>query len=400
MILALKLLFFFPLIMILYVYIGYPLLTMLLSILLHKGVHKRPWEPHVSILIAAYNESEHIRTTIQNKLDLDYPAEKLEIIVISDGSTDGTDEVVKDFHENNVKLLRQAPRAGKTSALNMAVPYAKGAIIVFSDANSIYDRHALRALMANFNDQDVGYITGKMVYTTPDGAPIGDGCSAYMKYENYLRSFETKVGSIVGVDGGIDAIRKKLYKPMNSDQLPDFVLPLKVIDQGYRVIYEPQAILQESSLNDPKDEYKMRVRVALRALWALWDMRHLLTFKRFSSFSSGTPSAASSFSSSILYAWQLWSHKVLRYLCFIFLLAVYFSNFFLWQESLFYKVFFILQNLSYLGAILFPALSGKKYISKALYLFHYFTLLNIASAHAFFKFIFGQKQITWTPRKG
>ncbi len=349
MILALKLLFFFPLIMILYVYVGYPLLTMLLSILLHKGVHKRPWEPHVSILIAAYNESEHIRTTIQNKLDLDYPAEKLE---------------------------------------------------VFSDANSIYDRHALRALMANFNDQDVGYITGKMVYTTPDGAPIGDGCSAYMKYENYLRSFETKVGSIVGVDGGIDAIRKKLYKPMNSDQLPDFVLPLKVIDQGYRVIYEPQAILQESSLNDPKDEYKMRVRVALRALWALWDMRHLLTFKRFSSFSSGTPSAASSFSSSILYAWQLWSHKVLRYLCFIFLLAVYFSNFFLWQESLFYKVFFILQNLSYLGAILFPALIGKKYISKALYLFHYFTLLNIASAHAFFKFIFGQKQITWTPRKG
>lgn len=110
---------------------------------------------------------------------------------------------------------------------------------------------------------------------------------------NFLRGQETKIGSVVGVDGGIDAVRKELYKPMNPDQLPDFVLPLKVIDQGYRVVYEPEAILKEPSLRAAQDEYRMRVRVSLRALWALWDMHHLLTFTRSSPSSpssSGAPS--------------------------------------------------------------------------------------------------------------
>jgi hypothetical protein len=252
-----------------------------------------------------------------------------------------------------------------------------------------------------------------MIYTNPEGSTTGDGCTAYMKYENYLRRVETKAGSIVGVDGGIDAVRKELYKPMNSDQLPDFVLPLKVIDQGYRVIYEPKALLKEPSLKAPKDEYKMRVRVSLRALWALYDMRHLLTFTPSSPSSSGTPSHHRTisysehthshpriFPSSFLYSWQLWSHKVLRYLCFIFLIAAYFVNLALWQESSFYKFFFILQNLSYLCAIVFPVLNKKAHLARLLYLFNYFVLLNLASAHAFVKFILRRKQVTWTPRKG
>ena len=174
-------------------------------------------------------------------------------------------------------LLRQEPRAGKTSALNMAVPNATGEILVFSDANSLYASNALRKLVQNFCDKEVGYVTGKMIYTNSEDSTTGDGCTAYMKYENFLRRVETKAGSIVGVDGGIDAVRKEFYKSMNPDQLPDFVLPLKVIDQGYRVVYEPEAILKEPSLKAPKDEYKMRVRVSLRALWALWDMCHLPT---------------------------------------------------------------------------------------------------------------------------
>lgn len=378
-----KLLFFASLFMIIYIYLGYYALVSLFSMIRNKRVKKGNYEPRVSILIAAYNEEDCIENTIKNKLELDYPKEKLEIIVISDGSTDKTEEIVKRYTSKGVQLHRQDPRAGKTSALNMAVPEAKGEIIVFSDANSIYAADALNELIQNFRDANVGYVTGKMMYANPDGATIGDGCTAYMKYENLLRNFETKLGSIVGVDGGIDAVRKSLYQPMNPDQLPDFVLPLKIVEQGYRVIYEPRAILREASLKSSKDEYRMRVRVSLRSLWALSDMRHLLSFKRYK-----------------LFAWQLWSHKVLRYLCFLFLIGAYFSNMALFSLNSLYKIFFILQNIAYAGALLSPILEKTEHPSKLLYLLNYFALLNLASAHAFIKFLFRQKQVLWAPRKG
>ena len=375
--------FFFSLFMIIYIYMGYPILVFLFSRTKNKRVKKGNHEPHVTILIAAYNEENSIESTIKNKLDLDYPKEKLEIIVISDASTDKTDDIVKKYEEQGVRLFRQEPRAGKTSALNMAVPKAKSKILVFSDANSLYATDAMNKLVQSFSDPNVGYVTGKMIYTNPDGTTIGDGCTNYMKYENYLRRFETKIGSIVGVDGGIDAVRKELYQPMNPDQLPDFVLPLKVIEQGYRVVYEPEAVLKETSLKSSKDEYRMRVRVSLRSLWAMSDMRNLLTFK-----------------ASKLFAWQLWSHKVLRYLCFIFLIGAYSSNLFIWPYGDFYKVFFVLQNLAYLSAIVSSILEKCGYHSRLLSLLRYFALLNVAAAHAFIKFLLGRKQVMWTPRKG
>ncbi len=267
----LQFIFWFSIVAILYVYAGYPLLVYLLGKLFPAPVQKQHQEPFVSILIAAYNEADVISATIKNKLQLDYPVDKFEIIVVSDGSTDGTDDLVNSFAESNVRLLRQEPRAGKTSALNMAVSQAKAEIIVFSDANSLYETDALQKLVANFADPKVGYVTGKMIYINPDGSFIGDGCSAYMKYENVLRAIESGFGSIVGVDGGIDSMRKDLYRSLTAYQLPDFVQPLKVVEQGYRVIYEPMALLKEASLTKSVDEYRMRVRVTLRALWALYD---------------------------------------------------------------------------------------------------------------------------------
>jgi len=393
-------LFWLSFLLILFTYIGYPICVFFLSLIVNKKVKKVPYEPRVSILIAAYNEEKAIKNTIENKLKLDYPKDKLKVIVVSDGSTDGTDAILRKYEQQGVKFLRQEPRAGKTAALNMAVPNAKGEILVFSDANSLYASDALRHLVQNFHDEEVGYVTGKMIYSNPDGSPIGDGCTAYMKYENFLRSLETKAGSVVGVDGGIDAVRKELYQPMNPDQLPDFVLPLKVVEQGYRVVYEPEAILKEPSLKAPTDEYKMRVRVSLRSLWALSDMRHLLTFARSSPSSSGTPSHLRTFAPSFLYSWQLWSHKVLRYMCFVFLLGAYLTNLTLWSDSSLYNLFFIAQNIAYIGAILSPILEKKGFQSKILYLLYYFVLLNIAAAHAFIKFLLRQKQVVWTPRKG
>ena len=189
-------LFFTSLVLVGYVYAGYPLAAAALGFVRNRPVRKQPLLPTVTVVISAYNEEESIGATIDNKLALDYPVELLDILVISDGSNDRTDEIVTSYGGQRVGLLRQEPRAGKTSALNRAVSLAHGEIIVFSDANSLYAPDAVRRLVANFADETVGYATGKMIYANPDGTTIGDGCSAYMRYENWLREQETRVGSI------------------------------------------------------------------------------------------------------------------------------------------------------------------------------------------------------------
>lgn len=366
-----------------FVYFGYPLVIFIISRLKASVVSKGPYEPRVTILISAYNEEKHISATIDNKLSLDYPRDKIEIIVISDGSDDSTDDIVRSFDHRGVKLIRQEPRKGKTSALNLAVSQAAGEILVFSDANSFYDRDALRCLIENFSDQSVGYVTGKMVYVNPDGTTIGDGCSAYMRYENVLRTYETNIGSIVGVDGGIDAVRKSLYRPMKADQLPDLVLPLMVVEQGYRVVYEHRAILKEDTLKSSEDEYRMRVRVSLRALWALWDMRRLLDLRRYGVFS-----------------FQLLSHKVLRYLGILFMAGVLIANALIVSRKRLYATLFLIQIMFYGAALAGRLLEKKGMIKRLLYIPYYFCLINIAAGHALIRFLRGEKQVLWTPRKG
>ncbi len=375
-------LLFFCLFMLLYVYFGYPLLASLLAKIWRHEVRQGGITPRVSILIAAYNEESFIAETVKNKLALDYPADRLEVIVISDGSADNTDARVTAIADERVRLLRQEPRAGKTAAVNLGVSRAKGEIIVFADANSIFRRDALRLLVRNFADPEVGYVTGKMIYVDAQGTTSGDGCGAYMRYENWLRRQETGFGSVIGVDGGIDAVRWSLYRDMRADQLPDFVLPLTVVEQGYRVVFEPEAILHEQSLESPADEYRMRVRVVLRALWALRDMRQLLAPWR-----------------NPLFAWQLWSHKVLRYLCFLFLAGAWLANVTLWNAGPLYRILFIAQNFAYCGALIchFSRREGR---SRLLRFAYYFLLVNVAAAHAFGKFLLGRRQALWTPRKG
>ncbi|MCK9996531.1 MAG: glycosyltransferase family 2 protein, partial [Candidatus Krumholzibacteria bacterium] len=304
--------FLLSVLMLVYVYAGYPLLARLLGGLARRRVWSaEPGEhlPTITILIAAYNETAHIEVTVRNKLEQDYPADKLDIIVISDESDDGTDAIVQSIDDPRVRLIRQVPRAGKTSALNLAMPEATGEVIVFSDANSLYAPDTIKNLVAPLADPKVGYVTGRMVYKAPDGSLTGEGCSAYMRYENNLRAWETDLGSIVGVDGGVDAMRREIYRPMNADQLPDFVQPLTVREQGYRVVYEPRALLYEDALAEVDDEFRMRVRVSLRAFHALKDKAALLN-----PFTFG------------LFAWQLWSHKVLRYLAFLFMAGALVSN--------------------------------------------------------------------------
>src|ERR1700683_3196250 len=277
-------------------YGAYPLCIALLKVVRPRPVRSGEIAPAVTVVISAYNEAGHIAATVRNKLQQDYPAALLDIMVASDASTDGTDEVLRQLavQEPRLRFLRQEPRSGKTSALNGLVARARGEIVVFADANSMYRPDTVRRLVAVFADPEVGYAFGRMLYVDPHGSLVGDGCTAYMRYENKLRSFESVVGSVVGSDGGVDAIRRSLYQPMRSDQLPDFVLPLSVVEQDYRAVYVPAAVLEEETLSREAAEYRMRVRVALRAFWALWDKRTLLNPLRYP-----------------LFSWQLASHKLL-----------------------------------------------------------------------------------------
>jgi cellulose synthase/poly-beta-1,6-N-acetylglucosamine synthase-like glycosyltransferase len=368
---------------IVYVYAGYPLCVALLRRVIPRPVRKQPFEPRVTIVTAAFNEERHIGATIANKLALDYPPDQLEVIVVSDGSTDRTDELVRGFESRGVRLMRQGPRAGKTAALNLALQVATGEIVVFSDANSLYAPDALRRLLENFADPQVGYVSGKMIYVNPDGSSVGDGCTAYMRYENLLRAGETAIGSIVGVDGGVDAVRRSLYVPMRADQIPDFVLPLNVVRQGYRVVYEPAALLRENSLSRVEDEFRMRVRVTLRALWALWDMRILLA--PWSNF---------------LFAWQLWSHKALRYLVFIPMMALIVTNLFLLRTAPVYQLAAVGQLALYLLAAVGVLFNRARALPSVVSLASYLVLVNAASLLAFARFMAGKKQVLWKPRTG
>ncbi|PYR81226.1 MAG: glycosyltransferase family 2 protein [Acidobacteria bacterium] len=324
-----------------YTYAGYPLLVMALARIRRRPVRTAPYEPAVSIIIAARNEAKSIRATLENKLQLHYPAGRVQIIVVSDASTDGTDAIVR------------------------------------------YAADALRMLTRNFADPSVGYVTGRLVYGAAAGSSAGIGCRAYMRYEDLLRRSETSLGSIVGVNGGIDAVRRELLVRMHDDQLPDFVLPLQVVKQGYRVVYEPEALLYEDTLTTSSAEYRMRVRVALRAWWALSDMRALLNVRRHG-----------------LFAMQLFSHKVLRYAACAAVPVVYAAALGASGAGLIYDVAVALGSAFLLCAAAGFVADRAGVAAPVVSLPYYFMVINAASADALLKFLRGRKQAVWTPRLG
>lgn len=362
-----------------YVYAGYPLTLLALR---RRAVptatgHERP---HVTVLIAAHNEAEHIGETVRNKLAQHYPAERLDVVVVSDGSVDGTDGIVRRLADSRVTLVRQEPRQGKTMALNRGMEIARGELVVFADANSQYHADAIQALVDCLDDPGVGYVTGCLEYVDPGETAVGGGSGMYMRYENWIRRLETSVGSVIGVNGGVDAVRKALYRPMVAGDLPDFVLPLRVIEQGYRVAYCERAHAREAALGGQQDEFKMRVRVSLRALHALYDLRDLLHPRHG------------------LVAFQLWVHKVLRYTLFMPLTAAFVLNLTLIDRP-FYAALFALQCACYTLAAV-GWVSGGRIRLRPVFVPFYFCLINAAAGAALFRFLRGERQVLWTPRKG
>ena len=363
-----------------YTYAGYSALVFLLSRVLARTVRRAEITPNVSVIIAAYNEERDIARKIENTLALDYPKEKLEIIVASDCSTDGTDEIVRAYARRGVILHRRPERIGKSVAQNHATRFSKGNVLVFSDATTMYEHDTLRKIVRSFADPDVGCVAGRLVYVSGSDAAVGKGCRSYWGYEVFLKECESRLGSLIGVSGCLYAVRRSNYARIALDMSSDFVIATEIHLQGMRTVYDPEAISTENTNKRGKDEFRMRVRVIEQTMSALGRYREVLNPLKHG-----------------VYALQMISHKVMRYAAPLFMVTLFASNLFLINASEFYRLVFFAQSAFYLAALAGWASNKAGLKIGPLALPYYFALANAASVVAFAKFMRGEAHVTWEP---
>jgi cellulose synthase/poly-beta-1,6-N-acetylglucosamine synthase-like glycosyltransferase len=365
--------------LILYVLIGYPILSLVLASIVRKKVDKKEIFPTVSFIIAAYNEEKDIACKLDQTLELDYPQDKLEIIVSSDGSTDNTDEIVKTYADKGVILNRVEGRRGKTHALNETVKKATGEILIFSDATGIYNKDAIKELVFNFNDAMVGCVAGRVTYCY--GSDVtSSGFKGYQKIAVAIRQAESRFGSQTSVSGSIHALRRGLFMPSPTHLSPDVLDAIHTVVQGYRVVYENNATSQEESRTRLKDEFRARVRMGVRGLPVIPHILGLVFRHR-----------------KFGYAFQLISHKILRWTLWLWMLLTLISNVFLLGQNNLYNMMAILHGLFYLLALLgiIIGLKGRKV--PGLSTLALFVLGTTAIGIGAFKAMGGKKMGAWEP---
>ncbi len=360
-----------------YVYAGYPLLLALVGMFVRKKRPEQGYYPQLSVLIAAYNEEAAIAEKIKQTLALEYPKDKLEVLVLSDCSKDKTDEIVKSYPDSRVRLVRMAERRGKTSAQNFGIREAQGEVVVFSDATAIYHPKALAYLATNYQDPKVGAVSGRYKYFDPeDQSPTGMGSSAFWNYENLIKMMQSKIHTITGCCGCIYSVRKAAYTDLPDDIISDLVQPLQVIRKGYKVLFEDRAVAYEETTKSTKEEFSMRVRVVTRAMRGLLSVSDVLKPWKFA-----WP------------AFQLWSHKILRWMVPLFLITIFVSNLFL-LDSQFFRTLMVAQLAFYAAAILNVVLPLHR-AWKPLGIPLFFCTLNAAALFSMIELGRGKKYVTW-----
>jgi cellulose synthase/poly-beta-1,6-N-acetylglucosamine synthase-like glycosyltransferase len=354
-----------------YSYVGYPLTLIILSFFSKNKVFKNDsFMPDVSLLIAAFNEQEGIAEKIENSLALDYPKDKLEIIIVSDGSTDKTDEIVKGFSDRGVRLFRVEGRVGKTEARNQAVLAMKNEIIVFSDATATYEKDAILKLVQNFADQSVGMVSGNLKYFDKGNGSMGLATKIYWSYEKVIKKAQSKLFTLTGAVGCINAFRRELYHVLPPSIIEDFTEPLMIVAQGYRIVYEEEAISYERTTQKPSQEFNMRVRV----------IRGGMTFKKHS-----------------FVLFQLIGHKVLRWLMPIFLIFLFFLNLasFIFNHNVLTDALMVAQLLCYFTAVFGILWKAPGILGKIISIPTYFLVVNMASLKALYLTLTKDLEATW-----
>lgn len=340
-----KFIFWLSFFVILYTYIGYPLVLSAWRSLGKKRVRKEEILPSVSVIVAVYNEERVIEGKLKNLFDLDYPASRLEIIVSSDGSTDETEMKVNRWqarHPNGppLLLLTAPAHVGKAAALNRAAAHARGEILLFTDARQWLDRNAVKALVSNFADERIGAVSGELILMDRPGGDGAVGVGLYWRYEKWLRKMESDVDSMLGATGAIYAIRKALYDPIPAETiLDDVLIPMQAVFKGYRTVFEPKALAYDFIAKRTGSEFVRKVRTLSGNYQLLWEINTLWSWRRNRVF------------------FQYFSHKVARLIVPFMLVLLLFSNLFLMQGI--YFIFFWLQVAWYGLALLGGMSHGK-----------------------------------------
>ncbi|NJN25075.1 MAG: glycosyltransferase family 2 protein [Cyclobacteriaceae bacterium] len=376
-------LFWFGLLTVCYTYFGYGILLYLIVSV--KRLWKRPenltflYEPNITLMVAAYNEEAYIRDKIENSLGLNYPRGNIQFLFVTDGSNDRTPEIVRQFPE--IKLMHQPDRQGKIMAVERAMPEVTGEIVVFTDANTLLNREALRNIVRHFADKKVGVVSGeKRILNREADEAAGAGEGFYWKYESKLKQWDDELYSVMGAAGELFAIRTALFEPIPKDSLiEDFYMSFKIVEKGYKIAYEPEAYAMEEPSASVKEELKRKIRIAAGGIQSIVRLSELLN-----PFSYG------------VITFQYVSHRVLRWtLAPLALPLVFLANLLLWNQGVFYQYVFVGQVMFYLAALLGLMLEKKQVRLKVLFIPYYFCMMNYAVYAGFKRYLKGSQSVLW-----
>ncbi|HET8710884.1 MAG TPA: glycosyltransferase family 2 protein [Spongiibacteraceae bacterium] len=369
-------LFWLLLILAIYSYFIYPLvLAVLIQMRPRAGQAAPAALPSLSLIVTAYNEEGRIREKLDNSLAIDYS--ELEIIIASDCSSDATDDIVREYADRGVKLVRANERLGKENAQWCAIQQASGDIVVFSDVATQIPADALRKLAAYFADTSVGAVSSEDRFISQAGEVAGEG--AYVKYEMWLRRMESQLVGLVGLSGSFFAARKEVCQNWDIHSPSDFNTGLNCARAGYRAVTAPDVLGFYKDLKDPKKEYQRKVRTVLRGITAIARHPDVLSVTRYG-----------------LFAWQVWSHKIMRWAVPWLLVLLFLVSFRLTGTGWFYTLSFLGQ-LAFYGIAIAAHINERVRANAAARLIYFFVHVNIGLADALCRFLGGKRMTTWQP---
>lgn len=390
----LKILFWLSLFIVFYAYIGYGILLFILVKIKRKLSGNKnnqtdsDYQPEVTLFIPAYNEKEFVADKVKNSLELDYPREKLHFIWVTDGSDDGTPDVLKSYE--GIGVYHQDQRNGKINAMNRGMKFVKTPVVIFSDANTLLGKDSIRRIVRLFSNPKVGCVSGeKRIQSRDKDSAAGAGEGLYWKYESALKKWDAELYSVVGAAGELFAIRTELYQEVEKDTiLDDFIISLRVARQGFTIQYDPEAYAIETASANVEEELKRKIRIAAGGIQSVIRLKSLLNIFRYGTLS-----------------FQYISHRVLRWtLAPLSLLLMLITGFILGiQENLFsfntFSLIFWLQVLFYLAALAGWYLENRSIRMKILFVPYYFFIMNLAVYLGMIRYFKKSQSVNWERAK-
>jgi len=390
--LTLKILFWFFFFIIFYAYLGYGILLFVL-IRLKRMIRKKakpvdcePYEPEVTLFVAAYNEKDFLDKKIENSRSLDYPPEKVHQIWVTDGSNDGTPDLLRNYP--GIEVYHKPERAGKIAAMNRGMEFVKTPIVIFSDGNTMLGKESIRRIVNLFGDPKVGCVSGEKRVAITGSTAATEGI--YWKYESTLKRWDAELNTVVGAAGELFALRTELHQPVEPDTLlDDFIISLRVAEQGFKIQYDPEAFALENPSANVREELKRKIRISAGGIQSIIRLKELLNPFRYG-----------------LLSFQYISHRVLRWtMAPLGLLVILVCNFFLamndgfFNFSAIYPWLFWGQILIYVAALTGWLLESRNIKIKLLYIPFYFFIMNLAVYLGFFRYVKRQQSVNWERAK-